>query len=148
MEPKTKLPWRPTRLEKKARVYRSWFAFADLYIGAWAIGYGFDVAPTSFAIHCGPLSIGGERDEPPPENYDALPDLSWTLNRIVIRKWKLEMRLEFDLNLWLFGYVMADSHDHGIYFGPLNIQIEYDKFYDWGGPSGTIPPENLFTPKR
>jgi hypothetical protein len=33
-------------------------------------------------------------------------------------------------NIWLLGYSMADSHDHGLYLGPLNIQIEYDKFYD------------------
>ena len=131
---KAKLPRRPIRWEGKVRVWRSWFAFLDLDAGCWAIGFGYDVAPATFTLKFGPLVIGCERDEPPPENYDVLPDLSWTLKRSVVPKWKLELRLEFDLNLWMVGYVMADTHDHGLYLGPLNLQIEYDKFYDYPEP--------------
>jgi hypothetical protein len=134
MQPIGKPPWRPRSWEAKVRSLRFWYAFAEFYVGSWAIGFGFDGAPTSFAIHVGPLSFGGERDEPPPENYDAFPDWSWTLKRIVIGKWKLELRFEFDLNIWLFGYMLADLHDHGIYLGPFNVQIEYDKFQDRSWP--------------
>jgi hypothetical protein len=122
--------WRPTSFEAKACVYRSWFAVVGFDLGNWALGFGFDVAPTGFWINLGPLSVGAEREEPPPESYDDLPDWSWTLRRIVIQKWKLETRLELDLNIWKFGYVMGDVHDHGLYFGPFNVQIEYDKFYN------------------
>ena len=24
---------------------------------------------------------------------------------------------------------MADLHDHGLYFGPFNVQLEYDKMF-------------------
>ena len=121
--------WRPFSGETKFRVYRSWFLVLGVAVGDWSVGFGFDVAPTRFFIGVGPFSIGIERDEPPPANYADLPDWSRTLYRRVIRKWKLDIRAEFDLNLWQIGYVMADIHDHGVYFGPINVQIEYDKLY-------------------
>jgi hypothetical protein len=133
------MPWRPISLETKARVSRSWFAFVSFDVGSWAIGFGFDVAPITFSVEFGPLFVGFERDEPPPTSYSDLPDFSRSLYRITIRKWKLELRLEVDLNIWRLGYMMADAHDHGIYLGPLNLQIEYDKSYDWPD-NHTLPP--------
>jgi hypothetical protein len=47
----------------------------------------------------------------------------------------LELRLELDLNVWRFGYIMADIHDHGLYVGPFNLQIEYDKMFDYVDPT-------------
>lgn len=83
------VPWRPPRWEKRTRMSRSWFAFVAFDAGAWAIGFGYDIAPIGFSFEFGPLFIGFERDEPPPANYDALPDWSWVLKRVVIgnRNW-------------------------------------------------------------
>jgi hypothetical protein len=122
--------WRPWWGECKARVSRSWFAVGDFDLGRWVIGFGFDVAPTDFSIIFGPFSAGIERDEPPPKNYDDLPNWSRTLRRIVIKRLKMELRLELDLNIWLCGYMMADTHDHGVYLGPFSLQIEYDKCFN------------------
>lgn len=41
----------------------------------------------------------------------------------------MELRFELNLRDWSFGCVMADLHDIGFYFGPLNFQAEYDKHY-------------------
>ena len=139
MEPKTKVPWIPPRWESQGRVTRSWFAFVACDVGGWAVGFGFDVAPTTFSLELGPVFIGVERDEPPLKSYDDLLDWSGTLCRITIQRWRMELRLEYDLNIWRFGYIMADMHDQGIYFGPFNLQIEYDKFYDWPDDH-TLPP--------
>ncbi len=130
------MPCKPPWAETKARVYGSWFAVVGFDLGNWVVGFGFDVAPTEFFINFGPLFAGAERDEPPPSNYDDLPNWSWTLLRSIIFHWKLEIRLELDLNIWQVGYVMADLHDHGLYIGPFNLQIEYDKMFDY--PDVTI----------
>jgi hypothetical protein len=106
---------------------KTWSAVAALDWSAWAVGFGFDTAPYGFWIDLGPVSVGIEQDD----STDAeLWTFGLTLYRIVIRKWKLEVRFDFDLNIWKLGYVMADRHDHGIYLGPFNVQIEYDKFYN------------------
>jgi hypothetical protein len=125
----TTMPWKPLWAETKARVYGSWFAVVGFDLGKWTLGFAFDVAPTGFYIDLGPLFAGAERDEAPPKSYDHLPDWSWSLLRFVIQKWKIELRLELDLNIWRLGYIMADMHDHGLYVGPFNLQIEYNKLY-------------------
>lgn len=132
--------WRPFSAEAKARLYRSWFAVVDIALGRWVVGFCFDITPAEISVVFGPLAAAIERNEPLPR-HDDLPDWGGTLRRIVISQWKLELRLELDLNIWLFGYMMADLHDHGIYFGPMNLQIEYDKFYDW--PDDHTPPPRL-----
>jgi hypothetical protein len=124
------MPLKPMRTESKVRLYRSWFAFVGFDLRKWVFGFYFDVAPTCLAIDLGPLFLRVERDDPLPTSYVDLPDWGRTLRRIVIRKWKLELRFDLDLNIWRLGYMMADIHDHGIYFGPFNLQIEYDKFFD------------------
>jgi hypothetical protein len=135
------MPWKPMWAEGKVRVYRSWCAVVGFAFGNWTIGFGFDVAPAQFGISLGPLNLGFERAEPLPDNYDDLPDWNRILRRVVIEKLKLELRFELDFNSWLFGYAMADTHDHGIYFGPFNLQIEYDKLYDQ--PLGNEEPLHL-----
>ena len=125
------MSWKPMRGESKAHVYLSWSAIAGFDLRKWVLGFYFDVMPICLSIELGPLFAGIEQeDNLSPTNYADLPDWSWTLRRIVIRKWKLELRFDLDLNIWRFGYIMADAHDHGIYVGPFNLQIEYDKFYD------------------
>jgi hypothetical protein len=130
---------RPLWGERKARVCRSWFAIIGFNLGSWVVGFAFDVAPTGFSVNFGPVFVAVERDESPPESYADLPDWSFTLHRTVIHKWKLELRLEIDLNIWRIGYMMSDTHDHGLYFGPLTLQIEHNKSYDWPDDH-TLPP--------
>lgn len=55
---------------------------------------------------------------------------SWRIARWVIRSLKLDIRLEIDLNNWRIGYVLAAPWDHGLYLGPVNLQIEYTVMYD------------------
>lgn len=107
----------------------------------WAVGFFFDVRPATFVFELGPLSDGCARREPSDVNLDDLPDWAGTLYRHVIQKRRLEFRLDYDLNIWRIGYMMADAHDHGIYLGPLNLQIEYNKFWDW--PDLDMRPERL-----
>jgi hypothetical protein len=136
----TTLPRKPAWAETKVRVYRQWFAVVGFDLGNWVVGFGFGVAPTSLFVNLGPFFAAFERDEPPPSSYDDLPDWSWTLYRIVIKKWKLDLRLELDFNIWRIGYIMGDVHDHVIYFGPINLQVEYVKLFD--------EPYSLFFRKR
>lgn len=114
----------------------------------WTVGFGFTDAPIELFLSLGPLFTAVERDEPPPEDYDDLLNLSWTLFRIVFLKWKLEMRFELDLNIWRIGYMMADLHDHGIYLEPFNLQIEYNKMYEWPTISREPRDGGLCTPGR
>jgi hypothetical protein len=130
------LPYKPIWAETKARVYGSWSVVVGFDLGSWALGLGFDVAPTGLFVNIGPLFAGSKQDEPPRINYDDLSEWSWTLVRFIIHKCKLEIRLELDLNIWRFGYMMADAHDHGLYVGPFNLQVEYDKMFDY--PDVTI----------
>src|SRR5260370_27373549 len=120
---------RPWRTETKVPVYGPWFAVVGFDLGNWTVGFGLDAAPACFGVGLGPWSIGAERDEPLP-NYDDPPDWGRTLWRYAIHNWKLDILLELDLNIWRVGYAMADVHGHGIYLGPLNLQIQYDKLFD------------------
>ncbi|MEP9400022.1 hypothetical protein [Mesorhizobium sp. KR2-14] len=54
---------------------------------------------------------------------------SWRIFRIVFRPLKLDIRLEVDSNCWLIGYDMAAPWDHGLYLGPINLQVEYNVRY-------------------
>jgi hypothetical protein len=51
-----------------------------------------------------------------------------------IGTWSADGNWIYDWNwisiFWRVGYAMADVHDHGIYLGPSNFQIEYDKLFD------------------
>src|SRR5687768_11722589 len=100
MQPIDKWPSKPTSWEAKARILKSWYAVVNISLGQWTVGFGFDVAPTGFWINLGPAIIGIERPEADGIDYDNVPDWSRTLWRIVIRKWKLELRIELDLNSW------------------------------------------------
>lgn len=140
IEPKFKMPWRPPSWGAKTRLLKSWFATIDLCSGQCTLGCGFDVAPTGFWVNLGPVIVGFEKPEPEKIDYDDLPNWSWTLYRFILPKWKLELRIECDLNIWQFGYSAADIHDHGLYIGPLNLQIEHNKLYNQ--PLGNEDPRN------
>lgn len=100
----------------------------------WTVGVWADMEPASLGFDLGQLGLTISHD-----GWNG-PLPAWfviTLARLVVGR--LEMRLACDLNIWLLGYCMADARDHGIYCGPLNLQIEYDKCW-WEGPPGSTPP--------
>jgi hypothetical protein len=120
--------------EIRIKIAKRWFLLVSYDLASWLLGFGFDVCPIEFGLVFGPLGIGFERDGSEPYNYDDLPDLGFTLYRFVLPRRRLEIRIEIAVNRWSIGYSMADIHDHGIYLGPVNMQIEYDKFYDQPWP--------------
>src|SRR5689334_11719308 len=91
----------------------------------WAVGWYADC--DLLGLEIGPLGVQWDF----PNQRLAWLCRSWCLGRWVIRAWKLEIRLELDLGIWRLGYMMAAPWDHGLYCGPLNLQIEYDVLYDW-----------------
>jgi hypothetical protein len=123
---------RPIWREAKIRITKKWLAVLGFDLGNWRAGFAFDL--DGFAVTLGPISVGVERDEAEPYKPGNYLDWSFMLWRLVINQIKLDIRLECDLNFWFVGYAMADLHDHGIYIGPFNIQIEYDKFYKCAWP--------------
>jgi hypothetical protein len=52
----------------------------------------------------------------------------WTILRIVIGK--QEFRTDLALNDWGLGISMHHTDDWSIHLGPIDIECEYDKFYD------------------
>jgi hypothetical protein len=88
------------------------------------VGVYLNTEPLTVYADVGPFWIGAVRDEP---KGRAL--CNWTVVRITVERLKLEIRIELDLNYWAFGYAAADARDHGVYVGPLNVQIEINKFY-------------------
>jgi hypothetical protein len=57
--------------------------------------------------------------------------------RVVVGK--QEFRTDLALNYWGIGIGMHETDDWSIHFGPIDIECEYDKFYDtddeWLGPA-------------
>jgi hypothetical protein len=89
----------------------------------WVLGTYWDWDLIGFDL--GPIgaewSLGSDRLEPSCR--------SWRIFRIAIRSLQLDIRLEVDSNIWLFGYAMAAPWDHGLYLGPINLQVEYNVRY-------------------
>jgi hypothetical protein len=98
-----------------------WTGGISFHPDCWAIGGYFDL--DECGLDLGPLGITFERDHP-----DFL-HWSYRLFRLVIPRLKLDIRLALDLNIWRVGYLMAAPWDHGLYLGPLNLQVEYDVMY-------------------
>ncbi|MFD2226080.1 hypothetical protein [Microvirga arabica] len=84
----------------------------------WALGFYWDW--DLIGVDLGPLDIHWRF---PDKRFERLCR-SATLARWVFRD-KLEIRLDVDSNIWRVGYIMAAPWDHGLYLGPLNLQIEY-----------------------
>ena len=93
----------------------------EIYLGCWVIG-GF-VEREVIGIELGPLRIACERDDPPWFNKVAF--WSQQLLRLTFRSLRMVIHVDLDSNIWRLGYCMAAYDDHGIYLGPLNIQIEF-----------------------
>jgi hypothetical protein len=43
---------------------------------------------------------------------------------------RINLHLDVDTYTWRIGYIAAASWDHGLYLGPANLQIEYDRWND------------------
>jgi hypothetical protein len=43
---------------------------------------------------------------------------------------RINAHLDVDTYNWRLGYIMAAPWDHGLYMGPANLQIEYDRWND------------------
>jgi hypothetical protein len=52
----------------------------------------------------------------------------WTILRLVVGK--QEFRVDLALNCWGIGVDLVETDDWSIHLGPLDIECEYDKFYD------------------
>jgi hypothetical protein len=92
---------------------------------SWLLGVAFDTEPRMLLLEFGPLYAVYERDE----LIGGGLGWGWTVLRVTVERFKLDVRLDIDLNYWAIGYAAADWRDHGVYFGPINVQIEIDKFY-------------------
>jgi hypothetical protein len=64
----------------------------------------------------------------------------WTILWIVIGK--QEIRTDLALNYWGLGFVMHETDDWSVHFGPIDIECKFDKSYDddddddeWIGPA-------------
>ena len=92
----------------------------ELYLGCWVIGGFFE--HEVIGIELGPLRIAWERDDPP---WFKMAFWSRQLLWLTVRALRLVIHVDLDTNIWRFGYFMAAYYDHGIYLGPLNVQIEF-----------------------
>ena len=56
----------------------------------------------------------------------------WPWDRTILRLvvGKQEFRVDLALNCWGIGVDLVETDDWSIHLGPLDIECEYDKFYD------------------
>jgi len=102
--------------------------------------FGWETSPPTIGLTLPFLNFWIERDD---TDYRVKPwQWGWSLFRLTI--WKTEFRLDVDLNLWGIGITCLEIDDFGIYFGPLNIQIETNKMFDVAFPD--VPTLRLFFP--
>jgi hypothetical protein len=107
----------------------------DWSLWAWTAGIYWDMDHVSIGVPFLSFCL-----EWPSDN--AWP-WTWSLARLTI--WKTEFRLGFSLNQWLLGITLSQWRDFGIYFGPLDIQIETDNGFNEEFPPG-VPVWRLFFP--
>lgn len=89
---------------------------------SWLFGLDADIG--SIGVHLGPLNIRLESHGP-----TRTLGWNWWLLRVVAGK--TEVRLELDLHHALLVGVSwcRDFDDFGIYAGPLDVQVEINKFW-------------------
>ena len=93
-----------------------------LDLRCWAVGIywdddliGIDLGPLGFVWH-------------PDGNRFKRFCHSWML--FERRIGKVNVHLDVDTYNWRLGHIVVASWDHGIYVGPANLQIEYDRWND------------------
>ncbi|MGO4527259.1 hypothetical protein AB4097_20675 [Microvirga sp. 2MCAF35] len=90
-----------------------------LYLGCWMIGGYVENGILGFEI--GPLGIDWEYEVP----TEATGRRSKRPCRLTIQPLKTVVRFKLNLRIWRIGYLMSAPNDHGFYFGPYYLQIEY-----------------------
>ena len=102
------------------RISGEWHVNVDVSLDQWTFGLHYENALREMSLSLGPLMISAGRLH---DTHDYWP--SGTLWR---RRYnKLVLRLEWSTYQFLFGYARTAWHDHGLYFGPIDLQIEYGK---------------------
>ena len=99
-----------------------WKLGLTLCPGIWMVGVGWDGNPSSFAISLPFMHLWCEH-----EGGKYWP-WEWTILRMVVGK--QEFRTDLALNYWCIGIKMHETDDWSIHLGPIDIECEYDKFYD------------------
>lgn len=105
----------------------------EWHVGAWKlgltlgpgilmVGVGWDGNPFSFAISFPFMHLWCEH-----EGGEYWP-WDWTILRVVVGK--QEFRADLALNDWGLGISMHETDDWSIHLGPIDIECEFDKFYD------------------
>lgn len=106
---------------------------SEWQVGGWTLGVIFcpgilrfsiwwDGNPRSLVISLPFVHISCERNGGKYWRWD------WTILRVVIGK--QEFRVDLALNYWGIGIAMHETDDWSIHLGPIDIECEYDKFYD------------------
>jgi hypothetical protein len=120
----------------------SWAFCASLSPGWLSVGLSWETATLSFALELPFVRLWAERDD---DDWSKNSwRWSWSLLRLTV--WKTEHRLDLDLNDWSIGLACIELDDFSLHLGPLNIQIETDKFFADEFPPG-VPTLGLFFPR-
>ena len=98
-------------------------------IGTWELGIALDAINWTFGIYYenavrelhllfGPINVWFC------SNIDN--GHYWPSGSLFVRRWrKREVRLDWSTHQFLLGYSRSRRQDHSIYFGPIDLQIEY-----------------------
>jgi hypothetical protein len=118
-----------------------WTCGGSVSPGWLAIGLWWDTAPLAFGLALPFLRVWLEGNSDHGSNNSS--PWGWSLARLII--WKTEFRLDIDLNLWSVGLACTKFDDFSVHLGPMNIQIETNKFFAddcWPG----VPTVRFFLP--
>jgi hypothetical protein len=111
---------------------KGWTLGITLCPGIWCFRVWWDGDPYSLVVTLPFMHLWCEHDAGSYRRWD------WTILRIVIGK--REIRTDLALNYWGVGFVMHETDYWSVHFGPIDIECEFDKFYDddddeWIGPA-------------
>ena len=86
-------------------------------LGNWKVGVYYEYSIHEFTVMAGPLVLwcANQRD-----TGTYLPSGTFWRRRFHDR----EIRIDWSTHQFLFGYSYASKFDQGLYFGPLDIQID------------------------
>jgi hypothetical protein len=101
---------------------KGWKLGITLCPGVLMLGVWWDGDPISFAITLPFVHLWVEHEGGKYWPWD------WTILRIVIGQ--QEFRTDLALNDWGLGVAIHNTDDWSIHIGPIDIECEYNKFYD------------------
>jgi hypothetical protein len=99
-----------------------WKLGLTLCPGIWMVGVWWDGNPISFAVSLPLMHLWFEHEGRSYWPWD------WTILRVVVGQ--QEIRVDLALNDWGLGISMYETDDWSIHIGPLDVECEYDRFYD------------------